>query len=54
MPWQKDLYAVIEDSKNSLDPALADLFDREANVFASEVLFQLDGFQKPQMKRNSA
>ncbi len=46
MPWQKDLYAVIEDSKNSLDPALADLFDREANVFASEVLFQLDGFSK--------
>jgi len=46
MPWQRDLYAVIEDSKNSLDPDLADLFDRQANVFASEVLFQLDGFSK--------
>ncbi len=38
------MYAVVEDCKLSLDPAVADQFDREANVFASEVLFQLDGF----------
>ncbi|MGJ8619760.1 MAG: hypothetical protein ACSHWN_05460 [Methylophilaceae bacterium] len=42
--WQKDMYAIVEDSKHNLDPDVADLFDREANVFASEVLFQCDGF----------
>jgi len=46
MPWQRDLYRVVEDSKLSLDPDLADQFDREANVFASEVLFQLGGFSR--------
>lgn len=44
LPWQKDLYAVVEDCKNSLEPDVADLFDRQANVFASEVLFQMDAF----------
>ena len=44
MAWQRDLYAVVEDCEKSLDPDLADLFDREANVFASEVLFQLGTF----------
>ena len=44
LPWQRDLYAVIEDSEQELDPGTAALFDREANVFATEVLFQLDGF----------
>ena len=44
LPWQRDLYAVIEDSDRELDPDTAELFDREANVFATEVLFQLDGF----------
>lgn len=44
LSWQKDLYAIVEDSKQNLDPDVADLFDREANVFASEVLFQLDAF----------
>lgn len=44
LPWQRDLYAVIEDGKQELDPDTAELFDREANVFATEVLFQLDGF----------
>ncbi|MEO1169879.1 MAG: ImmA/IrrE family metallo-endopeptidase [Pseudomonadota bacterium] len=46
MPWQSDLYAVVEDSKESLEPGVADLFDREANNFASEVLFQLDTFSE--------
>src|SRR3712207_6943467 len=31
--------------RSSLDPEVADLFDREANVFAAEVLFQLDAFR---------
>ena len=45
LPWQRPLYAVVEDCDKSLDPDAADLFDREANVFASEVLFQLDAFR---------
>lgn len=45
LPWQRPLYAVVEDCDKSLDPEAADLFDREANVFASEVLFQLDAFR---------
>lgn len=44
MPWQRKMYAIVEDSQQSLDPDIADQFDREANVFASEVLFQLDTF----------
>ena len=44
MSWQRDLYAVVEDCKKTLAPDTAELFDREANVFASEVLFQLDTF----------
>lgn len=46
MVWQKKMYAVVEDCENTLDPEIADQFDREANVFASEVLFQIDGFNK--------
>jgi Zn-dependent peptidase ImmA (M78 family) len=44
LPWQKPLYAVVEDCEKTLAPDTADQFDREANVFATEVLFQLDGF----------
>jgi len=44
LKWQRDMYAIVEDCEQNLDPDVADLFDREANVFASEVLFQLDGF----------
>ena len=44
LPWQRGMYAVVEDCEKSLDPDVADAFDREANVFASEVLFQLDAF----------
>lgn len=45
LPWQRPMYAVVEDCEKTLDPETADLFDREANVFASEVLFQLDTFR---------
>jgi IrrE N-terminal-like domain len=45
MPWQRPMYAVVEDCDKALDPETADLFDREANVFASEVLFNLDTFR---------
>lgn len=44
MPWQRAMYDFVEDCDQALDPAAADLFDREANVFASEVLFQNDTF----------
>lgn len=44
--WQKDMYGVVEDGEKNLDPDVADLFDKEANVFASEVLFQLDSFSE--------
>lgn len=44
LPWQRPMYALVEDSQHALDPDTADLFDREANTFASEVLFQLDTF----------
>lgn len=46
MAWQRDLYAIVEDCEQTIEPSLADQFDREANVFAAEVLFQLDGFSK--------
>jgi hypothetical protein len=46
LPWQRDAYSVIEDCESTLEPKTADLFDREANLFATEVLFQLDGFIK--------
>lgn len=44
LPWQKNIYSVIQDCKKTLAPDVADQFDREANVFASDVLFQLDAF----------
>ncbi len=45
LPWQKDLYALLEDGDSALDPDPEEDFERQANVFASEVLFQLDGFE---------
>lgn len=44
MPWQRIAYRIVEDCEKALEPDAADLFDREANVFAAEVLFQLDTF----------
>jgi Zn-dependent peptidase ImmA (M78 family) len=45
LPWQRPMYALVEDCERALDASTAELFDREANVFASEVLFQLDTFR---------
>jgi hypothetical protein len=45
LPWQRDTYAFLEDSKQNLEPETKDQFEREANVFASVVLFQGDRFQ---------
>lgn len=44
LPWQREIYAVVEDCDQTLAPEIADQFEREANVFATEVLFQLDAF----------
>jgi hypothetical protein len=44
LPHQSKLYAFIHDSDHSLDPDTTDLFEREANVFAAETLFQGNGF----------
>lgn len=46
LPHQRETFAFIEESNATLDPDVRDEFDREANVFACEVLFQLDRFTK--------
>lgn len=43
LPWQS-IFGIFEDCRKTLDPEVKQQFEREANVFASEVLFQLDGF----------
>lgn len=45
LPHQRDTYALLEDSDAELDAETDDLYEREANCFASEVLFQLDAFR---------
>ncbi|MBL0924261.1 MAG: ImmA/IrrE family metallo-endopeptidase [Sphingomonadaceae bacterium] len=45
LSWQRPIYALVEDCEKAIEPNAAELFDREANVFASEVLFQLDTFR---------
>ncbi len=44
LPHQRDTYALLEECEHTLDPDVRDAFEREANVFAGEVLFQLDRF----------
>jgi Zn-dependent peptidase ImmA (M78 family) len=44
LPWQRGMYKIVEDCEMALEPETAELFDRQANVFAAEVLFQLDTF----------
>jgi len=44
LPHQRDTYALLEECEQTLDPDVRDAFEREANVFAGEVLFQLDQF----------
>jgi hypothetical protein len=45
LPWQRETYAFLEDCEETLDLDLKEQFEREANVFASEVLFQGDRFR---------
>lgn len=44
LPHQYETYQVMQDCGQTLHPDITDLFEREANVFASEVLFQGDLF----------
>ena len=44
LDWQKATYAFLEDGKGNLEPEVSEAFECEANVFASEVLFQVNGF----------
>jgi Zn-dependent peptidase ImmA (M78 family) len=46
IPHQRGIYKFIQDCTMHLRPETADLFEREANTFASIVLFQNDGFAK--------
>jgi hypothetical protein len=46
LPWQRDAYALVEDGEVELDPEVKQEFERQAGVFASEVLFQIDRFEK--------
>jgi Zn-dependent peptidase ImmA (M78 family) len=44
LPHQSKIYKLIHDCEQTLNSDITDLFEREANVFASEVLFQGDVF----------
>lgn len=44
LPWQREMYEFIQDSKQTLSLETREDFEKEANVFASELLFQLDTF----------
>ena len=46
LPWQRDACAVVEECDQSLDPKVAELFDREANAFCVRCLFQLDSLEE--------
>lgn len=44
LPWQRNLFVVAEECELTIAPEVADLFEREANAFASDVLFQMNSF----------
>lgn len=46
IPHQRKMYEFMEDGKLELDPEINDIFEREANNFAAETLFQLDTYEK--------
>jgi Zn-dependent peptidase ImmA (M78 family) len=52
LPHQAKVYRLIHDCEMTLDSEIADLFEREANVFASEVLFQGEVFASEAQGRN--
>lgn len=46
LPHQSKVYKLIHDCEKTLDSEITDLFEREANVFASEALFQGEVFAR--------
>lgn len=46
LPHQRKMFQVLEESELEIDPDTKDLFEQEANFFASDVLFQMDAFTK--------
>ncbi|HHT9138302.1 MAG TPA: ImmA/IrrE family metallo-endopeptidase [Candidatus Wunengus sp. YC60] len=46
LPHQRKMYEFMEDGQFELDPETEDLFEREANNFACETLFQLELYEK--------
>lgn len=45
LPHQRKLFRFFEESEKELDPAVADLFEREANNFARFIIFNGDVFR---------
>lgn len=45
LPWQS-VFGHLEDCKKTLSPDVKDEFERQANVFASDALFQIDGLER--------
>ena len=46
LPWQQKLYVAAEECELTIAPDVSEHFEREANAFASEILFHLDEFSK--------
>jgi len=44
LPHQRKLFHILEESEAEIDPDTKELFEQEANCFASEVLFQREKF----------
>ncbi len=44
--WQRDIYEFVQEDGGSLERNVKDRFEREANQFAWELVFQLDGFRR--------
>jgi hypothetical protein len=51
LPWQCKTYQIIEDCEETLSSEKSDDFDKEANAFATEVLFQGSSFTKDAAER---
>jgi hypothetical protein len=45
LPTHRKLFRIFQDCEKTLEPEIADLFEREANNFARFVLFQGDGYR---------
>ena len=45
LPTHRKIFRIFQDCEKTLEPEIADLFEREANNFARFVLFQGDGYR---------